>query len=81
MGPTDSRAAYLMCQDVDVVTDVERRRRVRLLVTFALLRRLLHLDLALHVGLFDRSNPRGGREENGAVTKRKGKAFHRQLLN
>ncbi|TNN41334.1 hypothetical protein EYF80_048508 [Liparis tanakae] len=41
-------SAYLMRQDVDVVTDVERRRGVLLLVAFALLRRLLHLDLALH---------------------------------
>lgn len=41
-----------MRQDVDVVTDVAWRRRVLLLAVLAL-RRLLHLDLALHVGLFD----------------------------
>lgn len=45
-------ASYLMSQDVDVVADVARRRRMLLLAIFALLR-LLHLDLALHVGLLD----------------------------
>lgn len=41
-----------MRQDVDVVADVARGRRVLLLRVLAL-RRRLHLDLALHVGLFD----------------------------
>lgn len=44
--------AYLMSQYVDVVADVAWRRGVLLLFVFTLLR-LLHLYLALHVGLFD----------------------------
>lgn len=44
--------ADLMCQDVDVMADVARGRGVLLLGVLAL-RRRLHLDLTLHVGLFD----------------------------
>lgn len=47
-----------MCQDVDVVTDVAWRRGVLLLGVLALLR-LLHLDLALHVGLLDHFHLQG----------------------
>lgn len=45
-------AAYLMCQDVDVMTDIAWRRGVLLLSILTLLR-LLNLYLSLHVGLFD----------------------------
>lgn len=41
-----------MGQDVDIMTNISRRCRVLLLSVFTLLW-LLHLDLTLHVGLFD----------------------------
>lgn len=45
-------APYLMCQDVNVVTNIAWWCRVLLLPIFALLW-LFHLYLPLHVGLFD----------------------------
>lgn len=45
-------AAYLMCQDVDVMTNIAWRRGVLLLSILTLLR-LLNLYFSLHVGLFD----------------------------
>lgn len=42
----------LMRQNVDVMADVARGRGV-LLLCVLILRRRLHLDLTLHVGLFD----------------------------
>lgn len=47
-----SLQAHLMSQDVDIMTNVARRSRMLLLSILALLW-LLHLDLALHVSLFD----------------------------
>lgn len=44
--------AHLMCQDVDIMTNIAWRCRVLLLSIFTLLW-LLHLYLTLHVGLFD----------------------------
>lgn len=43
---------YLMCQDVDIMTDIAWWCRMLLLAIFALLW-LFHLYLTLHVGLFD----------------------------
>ncbi len=47
-----SLVAYLMCQDVDIMTNIAWRCRVLLLSILTLLG-LLHLYLTLHVGLFD----------------------------
>lgn len=44
--------AHLMCQDVDIMSNIARGSGVLLLSVLILLRRL-HLNLTLHVGLFD----------------------------
>lgn len=53
MNPPDcGHVADLMSQDVDVMANIARGRGVLLLCVLTLHRRF-HLDLALHVGLFD----------------------------
>lgn len=61
----------LMCQDVDVMADVARGRGVLLLFVLAL-RRRLHLDLTLHVGLFDHLHLRQRQTVGGGAPARDG---------